>query len=121
MTDENTSHLVEEQIDRQRRGMGSGGAVMELRDARLSRALGWFWGLVGTGITGAILLAANNLYQLNLTVSRGIDADANRDLRLNDHEDRLRQVERDVNTWAGRNLRSDRGAPSDKKESDRGH
>lgn len=115
MTDENTSHLVEEQIDRQRRGMGTGGAVMELRDARLSRALAWFWGLVGTGIIGSVLLAANNLYQLNLTVSRGIDADANRDLRLNDHEDRLRQVERDVNTWAGRNLRG-----GERKETDRG-
>lgn len=106
MTDENTSHLVEEQIDRQRRM--TGGATMSIQDARLSRALAWFWGLVGTGIIGSVLLAANNLYELNVTVSRGLDADAARDVRLNDHEARLRQVERDVNTWAGRNLRGER-------------
>lgn len=86
------------------RGRG-GGAHMAVHDTRVSRALGWFWGLVGTFIAGSILLAANNLYQLNLTVARGMDADAARDARIEDHETRLRQVERDVNTWSGRNLR----------------
>ncbi len=88
--------------------MNEGGARIT-QDGRVSRALGWFWGIVGMSITGSILLAANNLYQLNVTVARGLDSDAARDIRLADHEQRLRQVERDINTIEGRNMR---GEPS---------
>ena|SRR5688572_24461391 len=87
------------------RGAGRTGARLDLRDSRVSRALGWFWGIVGSGIAGAILLASHNLYQLNLTVARGIDSDATRDERVNDHEIRLRQVERDVRTIEGKVFR----------------
>ncbi len=81
------------------------GAQVNISDSRVSRALSWFWGIVGMAITGSILLAANNLYQLNVTVARGLDGDAARDLRLNDHETRLRQVERNVSTIEGKVFR----------------
>lgn len=84
--------------------MSEGGSI-RLRDSRVSNALRWFWGLVGTAIAGSIMLAANNLYQLNLTVARGLDADAARDLRLNDHEDRLRKVEREQDVLEGKVFR----------------
>lgn len=108
--DDNNGELEELKIDRQRRAMARGDgdvtqSISDSSDSRVSTALRWFWGLVGAGIAGSVLLAANNLYQLNMTVARGIDADANRDSRLNDHEGRLRQVERDVNMLAGKNLR----------------
>lgn len=83
----------------------SEGAQISIKDSRVSKALGWFWGLVGTGIAGAILLAAHNLYALNLTVARGIDSNVIRDARLDDHESRLRRVEKDVSTIEGRVFR----------------
>lgn len=104
--DDNNSDLEELKIDRQlRRGDHEGGASIRMKDSRVSKALGWFWGIVGTGIAGSILIAANNLYQLNLTVARGQDSDLVRDTRIEDHEARLRQVERDVNTIEGRVFR----------------
>lgn len=108
MTEDSTSGLEELRIDKQRAAMmreANGGASVTFKDGRVSKALGWFWGIVGTAIAGSVLLAANNLYQLNLTVARGLDADVGRDRTLADHETRLRQVERDVSTWQGKNLR----------------
>ena len=124
--DDNNSDLEQLKIDRQlreqRRAMASGGASVTMKDSRVSRALGWFWGLVGAGIAGSILIAANNLYQLNLTVARGQDSDKARDERLNDHETRLRNVEREVNTIEGRVFRGLDGYEQEKKpEAKRGH
>jgi hypothetical protein len=81
------------------------GANIQLQDGRVSRALAWLYGVIGTGIIGATLLAANNLYQLNVTVARGLDSDIVRDARIEDHESRLRRVERDVSTIEGRVFR----------------
>lgn len=83
----------------------SDGANIQIQDGRVSKALAWFWGIVGMSITGAVLLAANNLYQLNVTVARGLDSDIARDARIDDHESRLRRVERDVSTIEGRVFR----------------
>jgi hypothetical protein len=93
------------------RGRGkreSGGAqIRENRDRRVSMAIKWFWGLVGAGIASSGYLVANNLYQLNLTVARGIDADKARDDRLNDHEARIRSVERELNVVEGKVFRGE--------------
>ena len=97
MTDENG---IDEQLGRR-----GGGARVDIRDGRVSKALAWVWTTLGAGIIGATLLAANNLYQLNVTVARGVDSDASRDRRLDDHEGRLRQMERDVSTIEGKVLR----------------
>jgi hypothetical protein len=102
------------------RGKGKredGGGRIHMSDGRVTSALHWFWGALGTlGVT-LLGIAANNLYNLNVTVARGLDADATRDARIQDHEVRLRQVERDVNTLEGRNLR---GEPK-LEEPKRGH
>lgn len=123
MSDDSNSDLEQLKIDRQlreqRRAAESGGGSVTIRDSRVSKALGWFWGLVGAGIAGSILIAANNLYQLNLTVARGQDSDAARDLRIEDHETRLRNVEREVNTIEGRVFRGVDGYQTE--EPKRGH
>lgn len=119
--DDNNGELANIQIERERervfgkRGNHTGGGSVSNTDPRFSRLLAWFFGALGIGSITVIGLAANNLYQLNLTVARGIDADAAQDKVLEDHEDRLRQVEREAATWSGRNLR---GAP--KEEPPRG-
>lgn len=94
-------------IDAQRRreATASGGATVHMEDRRVSKALGWFWGIVGMVIAGGVWLAAQNLYQLNLTVTRIADNNAIVAAQLADHEARLRQMERDVNTLAGKNMR----------------
>jgi len=113
--DDNTGDLECNKIDRQLRKDG-GGASIQMKDSRVSKALGWFWGLVGAGIAGSILIAANNLYQLNLTVARGQDSDVIRDARIEDHENRLRQVERDVSTIEGRVFRGVAGYSEEKPD-----
>lgn len=82
-----------------------GGASIVYRDPRVSKALGWFWGVVGAGIAGGSWIAASNLYQLNISVNRMTDNNAVVAAQLQDHEARLRQAERDLNTIQGRNLR----------------
>lgn len=108
MTDESE---IDEQIEDGKPRRESGGASIYMRDGRVSRALGWFWGIVGTGLVGSVLLAANNLYELNLTVARGVANDALAESRYQDQEGRIRQLERDVNSIQGRIFRGPRGEP----------
>ena len=89
--------------DRQTEG---GGASIRHYDPRVSRVRDWAWSIIGAGIIGASLLAANNLYQLNLTVARGVANDAIAELRYQDHEARLRQNERDISAIEGKVFRS---------------
>lgn len=125
--DFNTGDLANEQMERERRklfggrGDQSGGARNSYKDGRVSKALGWFWGIVGTGIAGAFLLAANNLYQLNVTVARAADNAIVVNQTLADHEVRLRNMEREVNTIEGRVFRGVDGyTPGADKEPKRG-
>lgn len=99
----------ESDIDSQLRkdAKSSGGSRISMRDGRVSKLLQWFWGALGLLSVSLLGIAANNLYNLNVTVARGLDADASRDRRIEDHEMRLRQIERDVNTIEGRNLRGE--------------
>lgn len=73
----------------------SNGASVVIQDPRVSQALRWFWGVLGVGIISVVGLAAKNLYQLNLTVSRMVDAGTITATTLKDHEDRIRTLERD--------------------------
>lgn len=94
-------------IDRQLRkeATASGGATVRIEDGRVSKIRDWVYGVIGAGIIGVGLLAANNLYQLNIAVNNLTTNNAAVSAQLADHEARLRQVERDVNTIAGRNMR----------------
>lgn len=82
-----------------------GGGSVRMEDKRVSIVRDWAWGIIGTGIIGASLLAANNLYELNLTVARGVANDAIAEARYQDHEARLRQVERDLSQVEGKVFR----------------
>lgn len=81
------------------------GPSMTIRDGRVSRVIAWVWTVIGAGIIGATLLAANNLYALNLTVARVADINAVQEGRLEDHEKRIRQMERDVSQIEGKVFR----------------
>lgn len=102
------------------RGNGRGGAYIA-QDSRLSKAIVWFWGVVGTGFMGAVLLVANNLWQLNLAINRLADNGAAFSAQLKDHEDRLRKVERDVSAVEGKIFRGVDGYASEKEPRRGGH
>lgn len=84
-----------------------GAQIHQTQDPRLSKVMAWVWTTLGASLILVVGVAANNLYQLNVTVARGIDSDTARDLRVNDHEERLRTVERDVATINGKILRGE--------------
>jgi hypothetical protein len=81
------------------------GPRMDIHDGRVSGVIKWVWSLIGAGIIGATLLAANNLYQLNVTVARAADVNYAQERRLDDHEGRIRQMERDVSQIEGKVFR----------------
>lgn len=98
---------IDDQAEEVRLGKGakSGGAGVLIQDSRFSSVINWVWIGMGSIAISLLGIAANNLYQLNITVARGLDADAARDIRLSDHELRIRQVEKDLNTVEGRVFR----------------
>ncbi len=97
------------------RGRGrreDGGASIVYRDPRVSKALGWVYGVLGTAFVSGTWLAANNLYQLNLTVAA--DAIWKQEMArqvaevraLNERqEEHINAVDRRVYTLEGKNLR----------------
>ena len=97
--------------------MMSEGASISIHDKRVNKFLGWFWSSLGVAIVALLGIAARNLYDLNVTVARSIDSDIVRDARIQDHESRLRQVERDLSTVEGRVYR---GIDEATKEQQRG-
>ncbi len=78
------------------------GASIRMRDPRVSAALRWFWSMIGVGLVAVIGVAANNLYQLNLTVGRMADSDVLTANTLADHEQRIRAREREQRDSAPR-------------------
>lgn len=104
MTDDNDSTLAELQIDRQRT-LGGGASIVQSNDPRVSKLFAWALGFLGTAIATGSFMAANNLYQLNLTVAQGVKNDAAQMARIDDHEIRLRAVERDVSAIEGKVFR----------------
>lgn len=103
----------------------SGGPSLFIGDP-VGRLFKWFMAAIGSLAMIGSLTAAKNLYDLNLTVAEGVTHDNAIDQRVSDHEQRLRQVERDVNTIEGKVLRGqvdDLGLVPDgpRKEPERGH
>ncbi len=101
---ESNSELEELRIDRQLRG--SGASIQQSgHDPRFSKLLVWFWGFLGiAAVTGAFAVASN-LYELNMTVAKLADNNIITTAKLQDHEARIRQVERDVSSIEGKVFR----------------
>ncbi len=87
-------------IDGQLGGHGrkSGGAAIEFHDARVSRIAAWSLGVIGSLLVIAVAACAKNLWDLNLTMRDSLAFQRNTITQLDDHERRLRGLERDVNT-----------------------
>lgn len=73
----------------------SGARMTVAHDPLFRRLVTWFWGVLGIGFVTCIGVAANNLYQLNLTVARAADNSVVMATSLADHEARLRALERE--------------------------
>lgn len=124
MSDDDNSELEELKIDRQlrerNRAVASGGARIH-QDGRVSKVMGWVWTVIGAGFIGAVMLVANNLWQLNLAINRLADNGEMFSKQLDDHENRLRRVEKDVSAIEGKVFRGLAGYGDEKEEPSRGH
>jgi hypothetical protein len=88
---------------------GTGASIVMAHDGRFTKLQTWFWGFIGLAAVTGSFTAASTLYQLNLTVARVADSNALAAAQIKDHEDRLRQVERDVSVIEGKVFRGVRG------------
>jgi hypothetical protein len=84
---------------------GSHGGSVRMYDPRVSRARDWILGVIGSLLVIVLGFCGKNLWDLNLTMRDVLKDGQTTVATLTDHELRLRQVERDVNTLAGKNLR----------------
>jgi hypothetical protein len=96
-----------------------GGARISLRDGRVSKVLAWCYGSIGMAIVTGTWVAANNLYQINLTLAAYAVSKQEFDRQLVEiralnerQEDHINAVDRRVYTLEGRNLRGGPDAPA---------
>jgi hypothetical protein len=101
------------------KGRRSGGAAIEFHDARVSKIAAWSLGVIGSLLVIAVAACAKNLWDLNLTMRDSLAFQRNTIMQLEDHERRLRGLERDVNVIEGRVFRGLDGYED--KEPARGH
>jgi hypothetical protein len=93
-------------------GLNSRGASIVIKDPRMSKLLAWFYGSLGMACVTGSWIAANNLYQINLTLAADaiVKQEMARQLAeqraLNERQDEhINAVDRRVYTLEGRNLR----------------
>ena len=84
----------------------SGGGSILTAHGVVSSAFKWFMASVGAVIATGSWIAANNLYQLNISIGRLADNRIVVEKQLVDHESRLRSVERDISAIEGKVFRS---------------
>jgi hypothetical protein len=72
---------------------GSGGGYIS-GDPRVSRLINWARNGIAAAFVACIGMAAKNLYDVNVSLVRMIDANVATVMTLKDHEERLRQLER---------------------------
>lgn len=90
-----------------------------VQDSRVSRGLAWAAGVIGSLLVIALTFCANNLWQLNLTM-RDVLAENKAFLSRMDRVDRrddrqdvdIRDLQRNVATIEGRNLRGGPHVPA---------
>lgn len=104
MDDENTSHLAEDQIDRQRRG-----AHMEVRDNRLSGLIRWVWAVIGSVAVMVGLGVYNKLSSINDTLITAVGDIKNQAAQTADLKSEVRdlrhansQLQRQVDGLSGK-------------------
>lgn len=72
----------------------SDGARVQIQDPRVSSVQNWLLGLIGAGIVGGIIWVGTNISGLRETVVRLVTQNEFILGRLDDHEDRIKDVER---------------------------
>lgn len=96
----------------------TGGASIEFHDARVSKFAVWSLGIIGSLLVLAIAACAKNLLDLNLTMRDSLAFQRATIAQQEDHERRIRGLEKDINTIEGRVFR---GVPGyEQQESKRG-
>ena len=94
MTDTRPPAITEEQLQRLIAAMQRSGANVNVTDPRVSAVQAWIFGLVGAGIVAAAGWGAKALNDLSTTVTIAI-ARQDQQVRVQeDHEQRLRHLER---------------------------
>lgn len=86
--------ITEEQLQRLIAAMQRSGANVNVTDPRVSAVQAWILGLVGAGIVAAAAWGAKSLQDLNTTVTIAIARQDQQGHVQDDHEARIRQLER---------------------------
>lgn len=74
--------------------MSDTGASINTSDPRVTKVLNWARTALAAAFVTCIGMAAKNLYDVNVSLVRMIDANVATVMTLKDHEERLRQLER---------------------------
>jgi hypothetical protein len=102
----------DEDYDPRPRRRSHRGSTTNVPDTRVSKFIAWGWTALGAAFVTGVWLAANNLWEINRTLAKDAVykewmAQQLADVRaLNDRqEDHINAIDRQVQTWEGRNLR----------------
>ncbi len=94
LPDTRTPAITEEQLQRIVAALSSRGASVNVSDPRVSAVQAWILGLVGSGVVGAAIWGAKSLSELSTTVTIAISRQDQQGRVQDDHESRLRSLER---------------------------
>jgi hypothetical protein len=86
--------ITEAQLERIIHAMQQRGATVNVTDPRVTAVQAWILGLVGSGVVGAAIWGANSLSELTTTVTIAIARQQEQGKVQDDHEARLRSLER---------------------------
>lgn len=92
--DTRTPAITEEQLQRIIAAMQRHGANVNVSDPRVSAVQAWIMGLVGTGLVAAAAWGAKSISDLSTTVTIAISRQDRQERTQEDHEVRLRTLER---------------------------
>ena len=93
-SDTRPSMITEEQLQRIIAAMQRNGANVNVSDPRVSAVQAWILGFVGSGLVAAAAWGAKSISDLSTTVTIAIARQDQQARTQEDHEDRLRSLER---------------------------
>lgn len=86
----------------------AGGARMEIKDPRVSSFIGWGAGLLGIAVIAIGTWVASSINELTIAVAKGTERlefiaqqQSANEIRIDRHDARLNQLERDVSAIGG--------------------